>query len=370
MARTRRASKLATPPLPLEIIADIIDFTIELLVNEELLLKSHAPLSNRFLLSAALVNRAWHPLATKALLKRGIVTSGGVVGFLAQAKAYGLDGVLESVRWGESAESAAGEPDPDDEDAMFDLLVQSLPSVKDFDLIESGSHFRSALPSGRTFRRVTMLDSNPLKGDVLGKFKGTPTERIIFTDSGRRLMQEERPPYDDALRILKRLSGHFLRIPNLTIITAIPDDHIFLYLLVIRKLGAESNVPLLRNFHFECTSSTAHNVVNEFIKTFGNVAGSIVSSYPHLTHLTAHPHLAHYITVPGNQPKLTSVEILPDPPGTPILESSPMEPVEPLLLELIEKLPALANLKVPACWASDAVRDRCEAKGVDLVVSD
>ncbi|KAL8280500.1 hypothetical protein RQP46_007148 [Phenoliferia psychrophenolica] len=73
MASTASLESVATPPVPPELIADIIDLTVELLIEEELHLESYVPLSNRFLLSASLVNRAWHPIATNALLQRGTI---------------------------------------------------------------------------------------------------------------------------------------------------------------------------------------------------------------------------------------------------------------------------------------------------------
>ncbi|KAL8281423.1 hypothetical protein RQP46_006107 [Phenoliferia psychrophenolica] len=87
---------MAPPRIPPELIADLIELTVELLVEEERHLEAHAPLSNRFLLSAALVDRTWHSIATPVLLKNGIVTSRSVVGFLAQVKAHGMEATLKS----------------------------------------------------------------------------------------------------------------------------------------------------------------------------------------------------------------------------------------------------------------------------------
>ncbi|KAL8281466.1 hypothetical protein RQP46_006150 [Phenoliferia psychrophenolica] len=87
---------MARPRIPPELVADIIELTVELLIEEERHLEAHEPLSNRFLRSAALADRTWHSIANPILLKKGIVTSGSVVGFLAQIKANGMEATLES----------------------------------------------------------------------------------------------------------------------------------------------------------------------------------------------------------------------------------------------------------------------------------
>ncbi|KAL8281465.1 hypothetical protein RQP46_006149 [Phenoliferia psychrophenolica] len=138
---------MAPPQLPPELVTDIIELTVELLIEEERNLEAHEPLSNRFLLSAALVDHTWHSIATPVLLKRGIVTSGSVVGSLDQVKAHGMEATLESVRFGE----ASGGVSPEDaatEDTVFDFLVVSLSGLINIELVESGSHFQTALPAG------------------------------------------------------------------------------------------------------------------------------------------------------------------------------------------------------------------------------
>ncbi|KAL8281451.1 hypothetical protein RQP46_006135 [Phenoliferia psychrophenolica] len=94
---------MAPPQLPPELVADIIELTVELLIEEERHLEAHEPLTNEFLLSAALVDHTWHSIAVEVLLKSGIVTSGSVLGFLRQVKAHGMEATLASVRYGEAS---------------------------------------------------------------------------------------------------------------------------------------------------------------------------------------------------------------------------------------------------------------------------
>ncbi|KAL8281470.1 hypothetical protein RQP46_006154 [Phenoliferia psychrophenolica] len=223
----------AGAPLPLELVTDIIEATVELLIEEEGQLEAHAPLSNRFLLSAALVDRTWNSIAGKGLLKRGMVTSRSVVGFLAQVKAHGMEATLESVRFGE-ATGGVKEEDAANEDTAFDLLVESLSGLTNIELVDSGSHFKTALPSGRVV---------------------TPTAATVF-------------------------------------------------------------------------------------------------SYPHLEHISSHLIPASFLLVLGTHPRLTSLEILPDPPGLHKFDTE-LTVFAPVLLLLLKHLPVLATLKTPACWASD-----------------
>ncbi|KAL8281454.1 hypothetical protein RQP46_006138 [Phenoliferia psychrophenolica] len=140
---------MAPPRLPPELITDIIELTVELLIEEERHLPSHAPLSNRFLLSAALVDRTWNAIATPVLLRRGIVTSRSVIHFLDRIKAHGMVETLESVRFGD-ASGGVTEQDAAGEDAAFDLLVGTLSGLRMLELMQSGSHFQTALSAHRT----------------------------------------------------------------------------------------------------------------------------------------------------------------------------------------------------------------------------
>lgn len=140
---------MAPPHVPPELVADIIELTVERLAKEERHLEAHAPLLNRFLVSAALVNRTWHAIATPSLLKNATVTSGSVVGFLAQVKEHKMEATLKSVRFGEASGGVAAE-DAAKEDTAFDLLIGSLSELEVVELIESGHHFQTALPPGRS----------------------------------------------------------------------------------------------------------------------------------------------------------------------------------------------------------------------------
>ncbi|KAL8281474.1 hypothetical protein RQP46_006158 [Phenoliferia psychrophenolica] len=141
-----KSSTMAPPQLPPELIADILDITVELLIEEERHLEAHAPLSNRFLLSAALVDCTWNAIATQLLLKRGIVTSGSVPGYLEQVKVHGMGATLRSVRWGEASGGVAA-AHAANEDVAFDLLVGTLSGLMDIELVDAGA-FRTALPAG------------------------------------------------------------------------------------------------------------------------------------------------------------------------------------------------------------------------------
>ncbi|KAL8280497.1 hypothetical protein RQP46_007145 [Phenoliferia psychrophenolica] len=369
MARTRRASKLATPALPLEIIADIIDFTISLLIDEELDLdlESYAPLANRFLLSAALVNRAWHPLATKALLRCGLVASESVPGFLSQVATLGMDETLDRVRFGERANAGDG----GDDDAMLDLLLVSLPGITSIELVESKSIFQTRIPALHSIKRLSLLTSTPLPlhCNYLRKFLYCLPEHLFITESPRRRPTQEAPVSLDDLNAMDHFLAYLLPILRLTLKISTPLDAT-LFFSVLVKLGQDGAgimpSPLLGSCHFECTSFAGFDRLAGFIEDFIDSSGRPASEFPELKHLATHLLVAYHLVLPGTQDALASLEILPDPPGEPDLGNMILEPAEPKILELIEDLPVLAKLKLPACWASDAVRARCEAKGVEL----
>ncbi|KAL8280498.1 hypothetical protein RQP46_007146 [Phenoliferia psychrophenolica] len=360
MARTRRASKLATPPLPLEIVADIIDLTIELLVEDELDLEWYAPLANLFLLSASLVNRAWHPIAVKALLKRGTVTVASAEGFLAQAKAFGVDKTLESVRFGEDAAGA----DPLDNEEAFDLLINTLSGVKNVELVETGSDFRHILP--KVFERISIVNPDLSRGDYLRKFARSVPKHLVISDQPRRRKAPgwHAPVSLETFEAMDIFLQHLYRIPHIKVSVTGGRDSNVVSLSIITKLGMGEVDPPLETCHFECTSMAVYTHLIEFTTTVGPLA----SSFPHLTHLAANLLIAHHLALPGPQASLSSLEILPDPPGDLVPGGWIAEKAaEPVILELIEGLSALTKLTVPACWASDAVKECCEAKGVELV---
>ncbi|KAL8289989.1 hypothetical protein RQP46_002928 [Phenoliferia psychrophenolica] len=124
------AAKSSTPALPPELVADIIDLTVELLVKEERTLVSQTPITNHFLLSAMLVDRTWNSIAVSALMKNGLVTPANVDLFIAQVRSHQLESTLESVRFGLGSAGLDDARDGSEDDARFEALVGSLPGLK------------------------------------------------------------------------------------------------------------------------------------------------------------------------------------------------------------------------------------------------
>ncbi|KAL8280412.1 hypothetical protein RQP46_007060 [Phenoliferia psychrophenolica] len=352
--RTRRAIKLRTPLLPLEIIADIIDFAVELLIEEERRLESHVPLSNRFLLSASLVNRAWHPLAVKALLKSAFVTSSSAVEFIARVEAHGMVHSLERVRWGELYDKPSSEPE--DVDAAFESLLQSLPGLKDIEI---------------SIRQLSLTNTDTLEGSFLRKFEHSPPSRLVVTDTHQsRLHHASHAEFTHLAEVFHSFDAFLRETPHIVITTNQPGG--MHYFDVLARLGRGPNPhgdARLESCRFECTSISQEEdydlLIEENLEATEEEEAERDKSvpfvnYPFLRHLATHLSLALCLTSPGGPPRLASLEIL---PGLPILYT---QHDEAKLFELMEKLPVLAKLKVPASWASDAVRERCEEKGVVL----
>ncbi|KAL8281449.1 hypothetical protein RQP46_006133 [Phenoliferia psychrophenolica] len=134
---------MSPPYIPTELITDIIELTVELLIEEERHLPSHTPLSNHFLLSTALVNRTWNAIATPVLLKNGVVTSDVRIEFVARVKAHGMEGTLARLRYGDKPSGGVAEGNPALEDAAFDYLVHSLPGLIEIELVGSGAYFQT-----------------------------------------------------------------------------------------------------------------------------------------------------------------------------------------------------------------------------------
>ncbi|KAL8281444.1 hypothetical protein RQP46_006128 [Phenoliferia psychrophenolica] len=133
-----------TPPhIPPELVADIIELTLELLIEDERHLEAHKSLSNRFLRSAALVDHTWYEIATPVLLKNGIVTSNLWIEFLAQVKAHGMEEAIQSMRYGDTPSGGVAEGNPALEDAAFNYLVNSLPGLIEIELVGSGAYFQT-----------------------------------------------------------------------------------------------------------------------------------------------------------------------------------------------------------------------------------
>ncbi|KAL8281521.1 hypothetical protein RQP46_006205 [Phenoliferia psychrophenolica] len=336
---------LQSPP---ELVVYIIELTVELLIEEERRLEAHASLSNEFLLSAALGSRTWHSIATPVLLKRGIVTSGSVVAFLARIKAYEMEATLTSVRFGEASGGVTPERAPE-EDKAFNLLVESLSELKSIEIIESGSHFQTALPPGRSIQQVHLSNFPFLDGGFGRKFKDSPPTHLIVTETRPLSSFTAGPNRDTPFSAFKE---SLVRVDKITITTA-DESSLLFYFGLLRLLGDQTQ-SRLQTCHFECKS----------LDSF-----SQLSIYPRLEHLTSHLVAAHFLLALGSQPSLATLEVLADIPG--VHYSSKIIAPSPniALLELIHALPVLENLKVPASWASDAVREACDAKGVVLLSS-
>ncbi|KAL8277970.1 hypothetical protein RQP46_009602 [Phenoliferia psychrophenolica] len=132
------ATKSSTPALPPELVADIIDLTVEVLIAEERDLPSQTPITNHFLLSAMLVDRVWHSIAVSALLKHGLVTPSKVDSFLAQIKEHRIEETLESVRFGLGNAGLDEARDGSEDDTKFSVLITSLPGLKALEVIGRG----------------------------------------------------------------------------------------------------------------------------------------------------------------------------------------------------------------------------------------
>ncbi|KAL8281491.1 hypothetical protein RQP46_006175 [Phenoliferia psychrophenolica] len=361
---------MAPPQIPLELVTDIVEVAVELLIEEERHLEAHEPLSNRFLLSAALVDRTWHSIAVKVLLKRGIVTSGSVLGFLAQVKAHGMEATLESLRFGE-ASGGVTEQDAAWEDTAFDFLVGSLPGLRAIELLESGSRFRTALPPGRIIHELQLVNYTFYKTGIVSKFKNTSPAHLLITET------REAPAHDtqdnDGVDLGTSLLQHgdiFEDIQSMEIFVGSVSAQ--LPFAILTGLGQRAS-SRLRTCHFECTSPYSHCKSLTYIETLNTSALNPTEafSYPHLEHLASHLVAAHFLLHLSTQPNLASLEILPDPDPNEIPPSMKTleDDAETKLLQLVHELPVLAKLKVhvPACWASDALREACEAKGVALL---
>ncbi|KAL8281427.1 hypothetical protein RQP46_006111 [Phenoliferia psychrophenolica] len=282
--------------LPPELVADIIELTVELLIEEERHLPSHEPLSNRFLRSASLVDRDWHSIAVKVLLKRGIVTSASVVGFLAQIKAHGMEATLESVRFGEASGGVTAEIAAK-EDTAFNLLVETLPGLKNLELVDSRANFHSALPLGRTIERIHLINYDFYKGGLGIKLEHAPPVHLVIT-------QTRTPPT--------------------------PTPH----------LRTDGNVIALEMFKM---FRRCHSVFIDAGHSFAQI---------YLRFLIVMGEQVFLVGV-GNHPRLTSLEILPSRYGGHIVYMN-ADYLAGLILQLLRTLIILENLTVPACWASDA----------------
>ncbi|KAL8281426.1 hypothetical protein RQP46_006110 [Phenoliferia psychrophenolica] len=145
---------IRAPFLPPELIYEIIYLAIGSLIRQERELPSQALLTNKFLLSAALVDRTWNAIATSALLLNGIVQPGGVKGFLDHLEKHG-GADLDHVRFGAGPTALLrDDSDPSNDsadDASFQLLISSLPNLKRLEIFGTGLRLKKSLPCPREF---------------------------------------------------------------------------------------------------------------------------------------------------------------------------------------------------------------------------
>ncbi|KAL8281429.1 hypothetical protein RQP46_006113 [Phenoliferia psychrophenolica] len=351
---------MAPPQLPPEIITDIIELTVELLIEEERRLEDHEPLSNRFLLSAALVDRTWHSIATPVLLKRGIVTSGSAVSFLGQVKVHGMEATLASVRFGE-ASGGVTEEHAAEEDSAFDLLVESLSGLNMIELVDSGTHFQTPLPPGRIVQTVHLSNHKVLYGGFCRKFEHCPPDHLIVTES--RKPPDFHPEADTTTPLLRGVK--ILQSAQSLTITMLQSSSVFYFgmLMMLGAVGAHVS-SRLQTCRLEITSVDSFRAA--LSSTQIGVEQRLIYNYRHLQRLTTHLLFANFLLGRGTHPCLTVLEILDDPPGVYVFDNV-AEIFEPDFLGVVANLPVLASLKTPACWATDAVRELCEKKGVTLL---
>ncbi|KAL8290198.1 hypothetical protein RQP46_003137 [Phenoliferia psychrophenolica] len=366
------ATKSSTPALPPELVADIIDLTVDILVKEERDLASQVPITNHFLLSAALVDRTWHSIAGSALLKNGLVTSANFDLFIAQIQMHQLEMSLESVRFGAGSAGLDDVRDSSRDDAQFDALVECLPGLKRLEIVGEGLLFRTHLPSGYcVYDQVFLSNSGLLQTNVVHKLYGNSPSKLVIYENRPRPEAEVPPATDMDPADQWQVPYTFLHGIEEVHVSSNQFEPSMKLLLRITGLGYVNPSggvarpwQRLRTLHFDCSSPFIIPVASEIIETLSlHYPGDL--TYPSLTHLAAHLDILHFFATTGARPSLSSLDVLEYPQFPQYEEVVSLETAERMLLKLVD-LPVLAKLKVPACWRSDAVEGACEAKGVDL----
>ncbi|KAL8279478.1 hypothetical protein RQP46_008040 [Phenoliferia psychrophenolica] len=350
-----------TPTLPPELVADIIDLTTEILVEEERHLASQLPLTNHFLLSAALVNRTWHSIASPALLKNSLVTPNAVEEFLAQIEQRGMKETLDRVRFGAGAvELANDRPSTEGaDDTPLLLLLNSLPHLASLELVGIGLHLSSDLKRLPRFRHLVF--SNMRADDLRMSIKAfasapTPTRLTIIET---RACDQGDPNW-------------MAEVSLFSFLVVIPEIYIYSiqmsaidYVAAMIQVGSDlasvgmGSLNRLRSVSLEYTQARQWIRVSQYFSR-----NPLVNShFPALTTLSMYLGPLHFFATTGNRPSLTSVHVL---EGDPDKESYTIEGGKKSILEIVDKLPVLRSLKVPACLRSEAVEEACEAKGIEL----
>ncbi|KAL8281395.1 hypothetical protein RQP46_006079 [Phenoliferia psychrophenolica] len=337
-AANELAGASRTPVLPPELITDIIDLTVKLLVEEERYLPSQALISNRFLLSAALVDRTWNAIATSALLKSGLVQSGRVDGFIELAERRGVRETLDGVRFcaGAMRRAQAGLQGWDPDDERLQILVSSLKNLQTLEL-KGRQRFENILSPSLNIQKLVM--SSTTAHELRKAVSGTSLAHLLVIET-------------QVTEVVPVLDGTFLvaglSIENIDIYSTSQISNRFYYNFIL-KLGL-NGAPCLRSLRLQLVRYHEPDW-REFCAD---------SSEP--GRWSATPEYPAFGT--AGRPSLASLEVLPDAEsrGNQISD----EGAESKLLELVQQLPVLRNVKVPTCWRSDAVEGVCEAKRVDL----
>ncbi|KAL8290193.1 hypothetical protein RQP46_003132 [Phenoliferia psychrophenolica] len=363
-------TKSNTPALPPELVADIIDLTVELLIEEERDLASQVPITNHFLLSAALVDRTWHSIAGSALLKNGLVTPANVDLFVAQIEMNQLEMTLESVRFGPRSAGLDAARDSSGDDAQFDALVECLPGLKRLEIVGGGLLFRTSLPSGYCiFDQVLLSNSGLLESNVAHKLYGNSPSKLVVYETRPPSKAEVPPATDMDLADLWEAPYIFLHGIEEVHVSSNQVQPSMELLVRIKGLGYVETIngvarrwQRLRTLHFDCSSPT-------IIPAAFEIVGALILNYPDdliypsLAHLAAHPVSLHFFATTGARPSLSSLDVLEYPQFPKYEEVVSLESTEHMLLKLVD-LPVLTKLKVPACWKSDELEGACEATGI------
>ncbi|KAL8281433.1 hypothetical protein RQP46_006117 [Phenoliferia psychrophenolica] len=348
----------SSPVLPPELVADIIDLTVELLVEKERNLPFEALLTNKFLLSAALVNHTWKAMAISALLKKGIVPPDGVDGYIALAEKYGVRQSVDGVRFGAGAMGAvaARQQSGDAHDEPFQILISALPNLRNLELV---GRLRFWHIMKHPFIKIKKLIMSSTSAHELRKvfrtLSGFPPGHLSIIET----QPTEIAPVLEGFFLISGLSMESIDISSKS---QISDRFYYEFILRLGLRGA----PCLRRLRLELAQYHEPNWRKFCAEMSQPDYWLVTPQFPLLNHLETHLLPLHFFATfaTAGRPSLASLEVLPDAESE-VNQLSHVE-AESKVLDLVQQLPVLRNLKVPACWRSDAVDDACEARGVDL----
>ncbi|KAL8279513.1 hypothetical protein RQP46_008075 [Phenoliferia psychrophenolica] len=358
--RPARSSKTRPATLPPELFAEIINLTVEILLEEERHLASQIPLTNRFLLSAALVNRTWHSIASLALLKSGLVTPRKAYRFFEMVGQRNMTETLDRVRFGAGPAGLDRSPLAEGEvsdDRIFQALISSLPGLKTIEFVGIGLRFSGDCFGFRSLELVFANTNSTAIFMYITKLAPCPPPlRLSIIETRGRVGKVW-------YWVLEPVAFQYLaRTPHLVFRTnQLPKS---IYLLLAARFGsahAEAGTnPCLRSFRLEAPLERPWDTTDRgYFQTHINN-----SHFPYLMTISTQLDPLHLFATNGNRPALTSLEVLPE--GFLNESSTRAEEVDIKLLGLIKKLPVLRTLQVPACWRSETVEEACRAKGIEL----